>query len=424
MSDRIPGGASVPRALPDSPNLEWLRKQAKRRLESIRADDPAATLAQAQFAIAREYGFTSWRALKAHLDGLGVDGQLIAAARAGDVDVLTRLLDAHPQRVQLRDRPYEWTLLHHAAFAGRLSAVALLVARGLDVNGRERGDNTYPIHWAAVAGHRPVVTWLADHGADIVGYGDDHLYEVIGWATCFDACHCDVAALLVQRGARHHIFSALACELADEVRAIVAANPDALQQRSSRNEEFRLPLHFAVLKNLPDMVELLLDLGADPRGVDGSGFPVVVYATAPDVDAAILHLLVKRGGTHDLLTALAAGDWTAAERFRTEIGHEAGVAGNGALHLMARRGNLAAVNWLLERGADPNGRWNHWDASVTALHMAAAFGHVDVVRRLLAAGADPRIHDSKHDGDALGWAQHFRREEVLAVLRQALHIDE
>ena len=55
MSDRIPAGAPAPRVLPDSPNLDWLRKQAKRRLEHTRVDDPAATLAQAQFAIAKEY---------------------------------------------------------------------------------------------------------------------------------------------------------------------------------------------------------------------------------------------------------------------------------------------------------------------------------------------------------------------------------
>jgi Ankyrin repeats (3 copies) len=78
------------------------------------------------------------------------------------------------------------------------------------------------------------------------------------------------------------------------------------------------------------------------------------------------------------------------------------------LHLLATRGDAVAVHWLLVHGADPNGRWSHWDAEVTPLQLAAAQGHADVVRALLAAGADPRIRDSKHDGDAQGWAEHGR----------------
>jgi ankyrin repeat protein len=76
--------------------------------------------------------------------------------------------------------------------------------------------------------------------------------------------------------------------------------------------------------------------------------------------------------------------------------------------LLAKRGEARAVRWLLERGADPNARWRHWDADVTPLHLAAAQGHAAVVRLLLDAGADPRIRDSKHDGDAVGWAEHGR----------------
>ena len=45
---------------------------------------------------------------------------------------------------------------------------------------------------------------------------------------------------------------------------------------------------------------------------------------------------------------------------------------------------------------------------MTPLHLAAAQGHADVVRMLLAAGADPAIRDSKHDNDAIGWAEYGR----------------
>lgn len=57
--------------LPDNPNLEQLREQAKERLELIRVDAPEAQLSDAQLALARDYGFLSWRALKAEVDRLG-----------------------------------------------------------------------------------------------------------------------------------------------------------------------------------------------------------------------------------------------------------------------------------------------------------------------------------------------------------------
>lgn len=49
-------------SLPDNANLAWLRKQAKQRLKQLRSTDPAAQLSDAQFDLARKYGFTSWRA--------------------------------------------------------------------------------------------------------------------------------------------------------------------------------------------------------------------------------------------------------------------------------------------------------------------------------------------------------------------------
>ena len=423
MSEQTPESAPSLLSLPDAPDLDWLRKQAKRRLAAMRAVQPDAKLADAQFELAKQYGFPSWRALKAHIDALSLDGQLFAAARAGDITRLTRLLDRHPERLEARSAPYRWTLLHAAAHAGHLPIVDLLLRRGLDPNARERGDDTYPMHWAAAAAHLDVVRRLADAGGDVVGRGDDHGLEVIGWASCWEGCdddaHRAVVDFLVSRGARHHIFSAISMNLAAEVRRIVAENPSQLERPMSRNESFRLPLHFAVLRNRPEMVALLLELGADPAGTDGDGVPAIGYAAAPDVDRRVIETLASRGPM-DLFTALALGDYMTASRLvaeRPQLVRSAS-PGDGVLHLLAKRGDATAVRWLLDKGADPNARWSHWGAEVTPLHMVAFSGSGEVAELLLNAGADPTVRDSMHDGDALGWAEHFGKPEIVRILRE------
>jgi ankyrin repeat protein len=435
MSDKTTRSSSGALPLPDNPNLEWLRKQAKRRLGELQVENPSAQLADAQFDLAKQYGFTSWRALKAHIDALTTDSQLFEAARNGDTTKLAKLLDANPDKLYMRDKPYEWTLLHAAAHNGRLSAVNLLLDRGLDVNAREKGDNTYAMHWAAAAGHVDVVRRLADAGGDVVGKGDDHELEVIGWATCWDgtndAAHRAVVDVLIAHGARHHIFSAVAMGLADEVRRNVAADPSALSRRLSRNENHQTPLLFAVATNRPEMVALLVKLGADPLATDGDGYGAPMYATSTDVDRAVLEAVrnltaaelrsADRGSrrTHgnptDLIASVSLGDWAAADRLVRD--NPELLATGGALHLLAKRGDVAGVRWMLDHGADPNARWAHWDADVTPLHLAAWQGHTEVVRALVAAGADPTIRDSKHNGDALGWAEHGGRGDVVRLLR-------
>ncbi len=433
MPDSTPASSAAPLSLPEEPNLDWLRKQAKRRLAELRAADPKARLADAQLDLARRHGFKSWRALKAHVDLLTVEGQLFEAARKGEAQRLASLLDRHPEGLRAKTKPYGLSLLHLAAHAGRLACVDLLLAQGLEANVLDDGDRTTPMHWAAAEGHLAVVRRLADAGGDVVGHGDDHELEVIGWATCWQECHSRVADFLVRRGAKHHIFSAIAMNLEEEVRRIVAAEPSALNRRMSRNEDHLLPLHFAVRTGRADMVALLLELGADPLGLDGSGFPPAAYATSPEVDRPLMEHLQAltateidsaerghrgvRAGALDLVAALTLRDFAMAERLLRERPELLAPASrSGVLHLLAKRNDTGAVRWLLAHGADPNALWSHWDAVLTPLHLAIFGGHTEMARLLLEAGADPTIRDSKHDGDASGWASFFRRKEIVEML--------
>jgi Ser/Thr protein kinase RdoA (MazF antagonist) len=56
------------RTLPDSPSLDFLRRQAKDLLLGMRETRQTATLANAQQALARQYGFRTWPELKAEVD--------------------------------------------------------------------------------------------------------------------------------------------------------------------------------------------------------------------------------------------------------------------------------------------------------------------------------------------------------------------
>ena len=58
------------RQLPAFPNLEHLRKQAKDLLRELERQRPQSRLADAQHAIAVEYGFVNWPALKTHVEAL------------------------------------------------------------------------------------------------------------------------------------------------------------------------------------------------------------------------------------------------------------------------------------------------------------------------------------------------------------------
>src|SRR5208282_2808058 len=82
-----------PRPLPDRPNLRHLKDQAKDLLKAGKA----ASLTDAQFKIARLYGFASWPKLKEHVDSLEEIGQLKLAIDGNDFEQVKSLMTRNPE---------------------------------------------------------------------------------------------------------------------------------------------------------------------------------------------------------------------------------------------------------------------------------------------------------------------------------------
>lgn len=288
--------------LPERPSLEYLKRLARERLRLLRTAEPGARLSKAQLEIAREHGFSSWRALKLEIERRreSLVDVFFSACLAGDVAAIVKILGSNPGLVGERDR--EGATCLHKAIA-HPEALRLLISRGADPNARDVGDNALPLHFAAGGGHLASARVLLDAGSDVHGVGDFHLLEPIGWATVWDEPHRDMVDLLVERGARHHVFSAIALGDRNLLRRIVDDDFTALRRRLSRHEQGQSALHYVVAP--PDglvggafrtgdhyaTLELLISMGAELEAKDAKGRTALEIAMLRgDEEAArILH---------------------------------------------------------------------------------------------------------------------------------------
>lgn len=195
MSNHSPDGV---RLLPERPDLRHLKDQAKTLLKA----GGAASLAVAQFQVAKSYGYPSWPKLKAYVDSLGVVGRLKAAIDSDDVNAVKAVMSQYPAlheaplgrnkngpltlvaespgppgRVRLAmarwmiqngsdiHRGGDGPLMRASLRGERVAMMALLVEHGADVNAEWRGD--YPILFAPCETVDPIaLQWLLDHKAD------------------------------------------------------------------------------------------------------------------------------------------------------------------------------------------------------------------------------------------------------------------
>ena len=175
--------------LPAHPDLDWLKKTAKQRLKVLRATSQDARLNEAQLLLAREHGFTSWRALKAHVEDLAPSRTdrrgVFKAARSGDIDSVRRALAAGFDPYLTDD---DGRTLHQIAKEQRLDDIEILVRdlQARKLHPQQTTEAIEAICAAASQGDVATLRALLDaHPAliDALG-GDFHKYTALHRATC------------------------------------------------------------------------------------------------------------------------------------------------------------------------------------------------------------------------------------------------
>ena len=172
---------------------------------------------------------------------------------------------------------------------------------------------------------------------------------------------------------------------------------------SRRDDDNRLPLHWAASYNRVPIVELLADQKAfDIDAQDGSGWTALMIASSVKDGESLVDLLLAKGAdtnekTNNGQTALHfAASKSNLDTAKKLIAHKASARvkdkrGQLALHRAAAVGNVPMMKLLLDSKSPVNA--TDIDGS-TALHHAIAEGHGDTALVLLKAGAETEKKDS------------------------------
>src|SRR5215469_8850416 len=321
-----PNGNSRP--LPDRPNLRHLKDQAKDLLKA----GTAASLADAQFQIARLYGFASWPKLKTHVESFEEVGQLKRAIDTNDIVRVQTMMTRNPA-------------LHRAPLGYGKDGPLTWVAEC-----RVPWESPGPVRLA-------MAEWMIMHGSDVHQGGDGPLMRA-----ALNAYRIPMMELLVSHG----------------------ANVNALWHG-------HFPIIFAPCESLdPAALKWLLDHGADPNcrdhgyEVGGHAYPgtaldylIAGYVRSPERLSACIELLLQAGGEtrynmpgvlavlrgrlNDLAELMDAEPGVVNQSFpELDCGQSGGrsllLQGGTLLHVAAEYGNVAAAALLLDRGADVNAR--------------------------------------------------------------------
>ncbi len=467
--------------LPERANLAHLKKQAKTLLRVAHAKDPEAlrrfqalpTLAQmvsteagaaklalhdAQFVIAREYGFKSWKELREHVEeqSLGFAAAVdefircatgSAPARAlrllarfpaiahaslqselvlGDASAVGKRLREHPDLATQAGGIQNWepllyichTCLYHDASkraAGLVAIARELLERGANPNAEYHWDWHPELPrtalWGALCAvnHLPLAEVLLEGGANPTDGVSMHITAGSGNIAALELLHrfglnIDGIPGGVPPLPHGMTWAANTPERSAGLRWLVEHGADL-----NRTWDGDAPLHIAARRWDVPMVELLVRHGADirQRRTDGrtAHTLALLHGNEPVAEWMLAHgakdestLLEKFVSVCTRGDAARAREMLAAQ---PNLRNELSLDHHLMMHGPAERGNAAVLEAMLTCGFDPNAKDKD---GVTALHRAAMAGRVEAVRVLLAHGASVSNLDGMFSASPLVWA--------------------
>ncbi|HJU44467.1 MAG TPA: ankyrin repeat domain-containing protein [Vicinamibacterales bacterium] len=274
--------------------------------------------------------------------------------------------------------------LIEAAKSGDRATLSVLVQKTTDVNISE-ADGTTALHWVSYRDDVDSAQLLLRRGANVNAAND------LGATPLWIACEHGSAAMvrtLLQAGADPN--RAL---LRGETPLMVASrsgNAAVVEQLlakgarvDARAARGQTALMWAAAQRHPDVVRALLTHGADVHARSDVWSQMMAV---PPHGVQKYNRVIPHGGDTALLFAARSGDLASA-RLLVAAGanvNEADAWGVSATVLAAHSGYSGLVEFLLERGADPNAA----AAGFSALHVAIMRRDISMVRALLAKGAD------------------------------------
>lgn len=452
-------------SLPERPDLDQLRRQAKEFRDAARQGDPGAverfahhhpsappgavTLAAAQLVVARELGFASWPQLKAAVDAHAATPErraeaFVAASIEGHRREAARILDMDPavarysleaaavlgdsERVgewlgfdpaagvaidELRGWPpllyvcySRWHQIDPARAAGMAAVVRLLLDAGAspDTNNGARDGFCSALKGSVELNNPDVARVLLEAGAN------PDMGRPMGEAAGLRDPRC--LELLLLHGARVDAgtWTVGAAVFADDAHAVsllleVMDNADGPAAREATEA-----LPDAAAEASVDVVAALLAAGADPAAHDDDRGMSVLRVALRAGKSETVALLVRRGAPDDstdidrFIGACRHADRQFAEELLAQsrdLRDRLTDGDRAAIVDAAGSGSVAAVGLMLDLGFSPDARNGSGEQP---LHSAAYTGNAEMVRLLIDAGADVGGRDARFDSTPLTFA--------------------